>query len=453
MSGVIAINLNGDIPLEDIANAAGILQPRGDEWGGVAVRKDGQIERYASQGKIRPLFEREHETLLHAKQLIIHVNQSPRNPQPAWIEETDMGPIALAFDGKITNKEEIRQLSPYLIGSEAGIIARIVGAAPDPVTGIENIFQTAKGPFCLVLLTRDGIYAARDTIGIRPMVLGRLLGETFGCGVASESICLEHLGMDMVRDVRPGEIIEINPEGFKVRKTIPGAHLSICSFEYGYWARGSSIIEEVSVRDVRYEAGRELAAACPEADMISSFPMSGNLTAEGLHKASGIPFESVYDYNTEAGGRSFLPYDSRLRRERAKNKLLPMSAAIKGKKIIMVDDSIVEGNQTMSRIYKLRSAGAQEVYMAVETPPIKYPCPFDITPRGALFAATHSTEEMQKKLGLKKLWFNTVESFARAILSMQSERRKTENPLKQENLCMGCFTGEFPRYHKNLPLF
>jgi amidophosphoribosyltransferase len=447
MSGILGLNLSGDVHLDDIASAAGIMQPRGDEWGGVAVNKNGTINRYASQGKITPVFTREHENLAGSKQFIVQVNQSPKNPQPAWIEETDMGSIALAFDGKIMNKQEIRQKSPYLIGSEAGIMIRLVGAASNPLEGIESVFNTIKGPFCLLLLTREGIYVARDKLGIRPIQLGRIMGENAGCGVSSESICLEHIGMNLIRDVRPGEIIEIQPEGFRVLKTVPGAHLCICSFEYGYWARGSSRIEDVWVRDVRYQAGKELAKDCPEADMISSFPMSGNLTAEGLHLATEIPYQSVYDYNIEAGGRSFLPFDSRIRRSRARNKLLPITTAITNSTIIMVDDSIVEGNQTRERIYKLRNAGAKEIYMAVETPPIKYPCPFDITPRGTLLAAKHSLEEMQKLLGLKKLWFNSVEAFANSILSMQSEKRKAEDPLKLENICLGCFTGEFPRYN------
>jgi amidophosphoribosyltransferase len=446
MSGILGLNLSGDVFLEDIASAAGIMQPRGDEWGGIAIRRGGAIDRFASQGKITPLFAREHEQLSGARQFIVHVNQSPKNPQPAWIEETDMGPIALAFDGKIINTQEIKKRSPYLIGSEAGIMARLVGAASTPLEGIESVFNTIEGPFCLVLITKEGIYAARDTLGIRPLHLARSMGENAGCGVASESISLEHIGMELIRDVRPGEIVEIQPEGFKVLKTMPGAHLSICSFEYGYWARGSSQIEGVWVRDARCRAGKQLAKDCPQADLISSFPMSGNLTAEGLHLSTSIPYQSVYDYNIEAGGRSFLPFDSRIRRSRARNKLLPIVSAIAGRNIIMVDDSIVEGNQTRERIYKLRNAGAKEIYMGVETPPIKFPCPFDITPRGSLLAAKHSIEEMQKLLGLKKLWFNSVESFADSIISSQSEERLQEDPLKMENLCLGCFTGEFPKY-------
>lgn len=450
MSGILGLNLNGEIHLEDIANAAGIMQPRGDEWGGIAIRKNGTVERYASQGKITPLFNREHENLAGARQFIVHVNQSPKNPQPSWIEETEMGTIALAFDGTIINKQEIKQKSPYLIGSEAGIMARLVAAASNPLEGIESVFNTIKGPFCLVLLTMDGIFVARDTIGIRPMQLGRLMGENAGCGAASESVSLEHIGMDLIRDVRPGEIIEIQPEGFRVLKTMPNSHLCICSFEYGYWARGSSKIEDIWVRDVRCQAGKELAKECPEADIISSFPMSGNLTGEGLHLATSIPYQSVYDYNIEAGGRSFLPFDSRIRKSRARNKLLPIASAITNRTIIMVDDSIVEGNQTRERIYKLRNAGAKEIYMAVETPPIKYACPFDITPRGSLLAAKHSIEEMQKILGLKKLWFNSVDSYANSILSMQSEKKLKDSPLKRENLCMGCFTGEFPKYSQQI---
>lgn len=446
MSGVFGIDVNVNC-WEEMTNAVGVLQPRGDEWGGFATPQDDEMKREADKGKITPLLEREALKLKDPRRVIFHVNQSPKNPQPARVEETAMGPVALVFDGKIINKEELRKLSPYLVGSEASIMARLIGAGKDPLDGLENVYNNVKGPFSLVLLTMDGIFAARDRFGIRPMISGRFFnGEKVGCAVASESACLEHMGMELIRDIRPGEVVSIKPDGFNTIKQFPGAKLCICGFEYGYWARPSSVIESVWVGDSRRRAGNKLAHDLPAVDIISSFPMSGNAAAEGLHQSSGIIYQSIFDFNLEAGGRSFLPYSSSLRTKRARNKLLIMSWAVKGKKIIIVDDSVVEGRQTMARIAVVRKAGAEEVHLRSETPLIKYPCPFDVTPRGKLLASDQTIEDMRKILRVDTLGFNTVEDFADSILSLQSEKRKEEDPIKIENICLGCFTGKFPVY-------
>jgi len=447
MSGVFGIDVNKDC-WEDITAAMGIGQPRGDEWGGFATIYGNDIRREADRGKITPLLERESLRLKDLQKIILHVIQSPRNPQPAKIDETPMGPIAVAFDGKIINREELMQKSSYLIGSEVGIMARIIGSGKDPIDGLKKVYENVKGPFCLLLLTMDGVFVARDTFGIRPLVLARFLeGDKIGCAVASESVCLEHIGMQLIRDVRPGEIISIEAGGFKVmEEMVPATNLVICGFEYGYWARPSSIIENVWVGEARRSAGRKLAAGAPDADIISSFPMSGNAAAEGLHQALGINYQSIFDFNLEAGGRSFLPYLSTDRAKRARNKLLIMPWAVKGKRIIIVDDSVVEGNQTLSRISAIRKAGAEEIHLRSETPPIIHSCPFDITPRGELIAANHSVNEIRKILGLDTLEFNTVENFVDSIISTQSEKRREENPITTKNICMGCFTGELPNY-------
>lgn len=446
MSGILGIDVNRNC-WEEATDAIGIIQPRGDEWGGFAVVQGNEIVREAEKGKITPLLEREGLKLKDPKKIIIHVNQSPKNPQPARIEETKMGPIALAFDGKIINRDELRRKSPYLVGSEAGIIARLVAAGRNPLEGLKNVYQNVKGPFSLVLLTLEGIFAARDVLGIRPMIAGRFFGDDkMGCAVASESACLEHIGMELIRDIRPGEIVAIEPSGFKTAERIPSPGLVICGFEYGYWARPSTIIESIWVGEVRRDAGKKLAPTCPEADIISSFPVSGDSAAQGLHQALRIDYQSIFDFNLEAGGRSFLPFSSVKRTKRARNKLLIMPWAVKGKRIILVDDSIVEGNQTLARIFIVKRAGAEEVHLRIETPPMKYPCPFDVTPRGELLAVNHTIEEMRQKLGVKTLGFNTVGDFVDTIISAQGEKRKTEDPVKIENICLGCFTREFPKY-------
>jgi len=370
MSGILGIDVNRNC-WEDITAAMGTIQPRGDEWGGFAAIQGDEIIRGAEKGKITPLLEREGLKLKDPQKIIFHVNQSPKNPQPAWLEETGMGPITLAFDGKIINKEELRNKSPYLVGSEAGIIARLISAGKNPVDGLKNVYENIKGPFSLVLMTRrDGVFAARDVLGLRPMISGRFFGnDKIGCAVASESILLEHMGMELIRDIRPGEIIAIETSGFKTLEKIPSPGLKICGFEYAYWARPSSRIEDVWVGEVRRNAGKKLAPYCSEADQVCGFPMSGNAVAEGLHQALGVPYQSIFDYNNEAGGRSFLPFSSIVRAKRARNKLLIMPWAVKGKRIILGDDSIVEGNQTLARISMVRRTGAKEIHLMIETPP------------------------------------------------------------------------------------
>jgi amidophosphoribosyltransferase len=448
MSGALGIDVNKNC-WEEVISAMGILQPRGDEWGGFAVVQGDEIVREADKGKITPLLEREGLKLKEPQKIIAHVNQSPKNPQPARIEGLKMGPITLAFDGKIINRAELSKKSPYLIGSEAGIIARLVGAGRNPLEGLKNVYQNVKGPFSLVLLTPEGIFAARDVLGIRPLTSGRFFGnDQIGCAIASESACLEHVGMELIRDIRPGEIIAVESNGFRVIERISGPGLTICGFEYGYWARPSSIIEGIWVGETRREAGRKLAPGCPDADIVSGFPRSGNTAAEGLGQALKIDYQTIFDLNLEAGGsgRSFLSFLSAKRAKIARNKLLILLWAIKGKRIIIVDDSIVEGNQLLARVFAVKEAGAEEIHLRIATPPMKYPCPFDVTPRGELLAASHTIEEMRKILGLKTLEFNTVEDFADSILAAQHAKEKTEDLLTVKNLCLGCFTGEFPKY-------
>jgi len=445
MSGIFGIDVNKDC-WQEAKSGSGILQMRGDEWGGFAVIQNGKIIRKARKGKITPLLDGEELKIKDPRRIITHVNQSPDNPQPAKIDETEFGQIALAFDGKIINKKELKDKSRYLLGSESGIIARLIGSEKDPLKGLQNVFKNVKGPFSLVLLTMDGIFAARDVLGIRPMIAGRFTGEDkVGCGISSESASLEHIGMELIRDIKPGEIISIAPDGFKTIHQISNNPV-VCSFEFGYWARISSVIESIWVGEVRRKAGMKLVSTCPEADIISSFPMSGSAAAEGLHQASGIKYQTIFDYNLEAGGRSFLPFESGKRTRRAKDKLLIIPPAVKGKKVVIVDDSIVEGRQTLSRIASIKRAGSEEIHLRVETPQIKFSCPFDITPRGNLFAAEHTIEEMRQILGVRSLEFNTIKDFVDSIISSQSEKRKEENPIKPENLCLGCFTGEFPKY-------
>ncbi len=295
MSGVFGITQSQDC-LEEIQRGAPLLQHRGDDWGGLTILKRGEIQAIPPRrGKLKRLLIEEgpriRVSMGEVHTAIAHTSQ--RDPQPVTIEGTKMGSISVAFDGKVTNREELQEKSSYLVGTDTEIIARLIVSGKNPESGIKKVYQNVEGPFSLTLLTPDGLFAARDTRGIRPLAVGRFFGdEKIGCAVASESIAFEHVGMERIRDVRPGEIIEITPTGFRTLEQIDSPGLIICVFEYAYWARPSSVIEDIPVGLSRHNAGRALASSCPKADIIASFPMSGNTAAEGLAEASGIPYRS-----------------------------------------------------------------------------------------------------------------------------------------------------------------
>jgi len=438
MSGVFGVCFDKDC-LEELKRGSSVLQHRGDEWAGFSILKGNKIETVSGKGKITPLLKDKTEETQTAITCL-----SQRDPQPVALEETRMGPLSLVFDGKIINREEVFEKFPYLSGTDAEILIRLIGQGKDILDGLKKVYQIIKGPFSLILLSREGIFTARDTFGIRPLILGRFFEDgVVGCAVASESISLEHIGMKMIRDVKPGEIVKIETTGFRSLDQIFSPGLIICSFEYAYWARPSSIIENIPVGLSRYNAGINLVSDCPSVDFIAGIPMSGNTAAEGFHFASKVPYRSIFDFNIEAGGRSFIPLSSLQRAKRARNKLLIMNWAVNDYRILIVDDSIVEGNQTLSRIFLIKKAGAKEVHLRIASPKMKYSCPFDSTSRGELMASTHSEEEMRKKLGLESLSFNSIEGFEEAIISSQNKRK---NPIKPENLCLGCFKGIFPEY-------
>lgn len=448
MSGIFGITMDGDCSRE-LEQGAPILQPRGDEWAGISFSRDNRIRQiFPRKGKIAILLSQQLPKIKGAQTAIAHMSQ--KDPQPETIDETKMGPISLIFDGKITNRTEIHEKFPHLVGTDPEILVRLVASEDNPVDGLRNIFEYVKGPFSVVLLTKENIFAARDILGIRPMIIGRFTGdEKIGCAVASESSALEHIGMEIIRDIRPGEIVSIETTGFKTIEQIASPGLIICGFEYGYWARPSSIIENIDVGLSRYIAGIKLAENFPEVDIVSGFPMSGDMVAQGIAYALGIPYRRIFDVNFEAGGRSFLPFSSEDRGKRAKGKLLIMKWAVqwgngqrKGLRIAIGDDSIVEGNQTLARIFLIKNAGAKEVHLRIETPEMKHHCPFDVTPRGELMAATHTKDDMRKKLGVETLGFNSVENFTDSVIEAGQEGCI----LKKNNLCTGCFTGQFPEY-------
>lgn len=461
MAGLFGVSLNRDC-WEELKWGTSLLQPtRGDGGGGFSILNKGKIQRETTTGLVRPLFEekgRKDPAIKEGQMAIGGV--WIRNEQPILREEPGQEPFSIAGNVKIANREEIRERFPYLGGSDLEICAGLASQGKDPVKRLENIFQNVKGRFCLAMLTPDGVFACRDPLGFKPLAIGRNKKEG-GCAVATESVVLSEIGMERIRDVQRGEIIEIDPTGFKrLKQILPEKNpdrSAFCGFEYGYYAGPASIFEDIEIGWARFNQGVTLAKKYGiEADIASPFLLSGEQACEGYEFASGIPLVSVWQYNSQFG-RSFLEMLADIRKVKGKGKLLPIEWVIRRfKRIIMVDDSIVEANQLMTRLFRISALlrkfhpeliEEEEIplHLRIACPPKIKACPLEVPLRQTenLFAANNTKEEMRRKLGVATLEFNTVEDYLKSIEEAQSEEKKKENPLKpEEEICMCCFTGE-----------
>lgn len=459
MAGVFGISLNKDC-WKELKWGTSLLQPnRGDSGGGFSIFNKGKIQKTTTLGLVRPFFDekaREDPTIKEGQIAIGGV--WIRNEQPILREGAGQEPFSIAGNVKIANREEIREKFPYLGGSDLEICAGLASQGKTPVERLENVFQNVKGRFGLVMLTPDGVFACRDPLGFKPLAIGRNKKEG-GCAVATESAVLPEIGMELVREVKRGEIIEINSTGFNTLKQIlpekkPEA-VALCGFEFGYYAGPASIFEEIAVGEARFNMGAILAQKYGvEADIISPFPLSGEKACEGYGFISKIPLVSTWQYNSQFG-RSFLDILKQGRKERGKGKLIPIEWVIRRfKRIIMVDDSIVEANQLMMRLFRIAALIRRfhpeleekiPLHLRIACPPKIKACPLEVPLRYTedLFATNNTREEMRRKLGVASLEFNTVEDYLKSLEKAQSEEKKKENPLKPEKeICMCCFTGE-----------
>jgi amidophosphoribosyltransferase len=289
----------------------------------------------------------------------------------------------------------------------------------------------ARGAYSLTLLTRDTLYAVRDPWGFRPLCMGKL---DKGWVVASETCALQTVGASDIREIAPGEIVIINAQGAQIVEGAPAGRPHLCVFEYIYFARPDSIIDGQLIHEVRQALGRELAREHPvEADLVMSVPDSATAAAIGYAKEAGIPFGEGLIKNRYIG-RTFIQPDDRLRKEGVALKFNPLPQILEGKRVIVVDDSIVRGNTTGPIVNLLRRAGAREVHMRISSPPIKHPCfmGVDMATYNELIAHRLSVEEIRRKLGADSLGYLSVEGMDRAIATLKTR------------FCLACFTGDYP---------
>jgi len=421
------------------------LQHRGQESCGMAVSDMGVISSYKNMGLVGEVFDSARLDSLRGQAAIGHVRYStaggstPENSQP-FVFRYAKGRFAIAHNGNLVNSEQIKDelaLNGAMFQStgDSEVIAHIIAQARISAPSIEAAVLAAscriRGSYSLLVMSPRKIVAARDPFGFRPLVIG----ETNGAWVfASESCALDAVGAAFVRDVEPGEIVVADPNGLRSFRAGTPGRKRLCIFEYIYFARPDSVIDSVSVQESRVKAGALLARQHPvAADVVIGVPDSGLDAAIGYSRESGVPFGLGFVRNNYIG-RTFIKPEQSKRREGVDIKLSPVPETVQGKRVVMVDDSIVRGSTSSGIIRQLKAVGAAEVHVRICSPTIRWPCYFgtDIPTRDELVANHYTVPEMAAAVGADSLGFLAVESL-REIASTQ-----------QKNYCDACFTGLYP---------
>jgi len=419
------------------------LQHRGQESAGIAASDGAQVRISREMGYVADIFDGETLSRLPGPLSIGHVRYSTAgeskllNAQPILIDCAH-GQIALCHNGNIVNARELRddlvqQGSIFQSNSDTEVILHLYArskarSVEDAI--VESVGQV-QGAFSLVMLTKDKLVAVRDAHGFRPLALGRL-GEAYV--VCSETCAMDLIGATYERDVLPGEIIIISADGLKSIKPFPPAPLAHCIFEHVYFARPDSYVFGRSVNDVRTELGRVLAREQPiDADVVVPVPDSGVCAAMGYHEASGVPLRMGLIRNHYVG-RTFIQPQQSIRHFGVKVKLNPVRSILNGKRVILVDDSIVRGTTSRKIVRMVRAAGAKEVHVRISCPPTISPCFYGVdTPRKSeLIGATHTIEEIREFLEADSVAYLSLDGMLSAVSSERS------------SYCTSCYTGVYP---------
>lgn len=420
------------------------LQHRGQESGGIAVAYANKIQYYKGMGLIPEVFANGHlDTLPEGDIAIGHVRYSTTgasllvNAQPI-VFTGKCGKMALAHNGNLTNtkqlrEELIRDNAVFQTSIDSEVMALLINKYSDGdiVKGVIAACNQFKGSFALVVMTADKLIAVRDPYGIRPLVLGKSLDDTI---VASETCAIDAVSGNYVRDVQPGEVVVIDGEGEHSYFLNRENKTASCIFEYVYFARPDSVIDGCSVYEARKEAGRILAKYYPiDADIVSGVPDSGVVAARGYSEVSGIPYVEALAKNRYVG-RTFIQPDQGMRENSVSVKMNALRANIRGKRLIIIDDSIVRGTTSRKTVKMLRDAGAKEVHMMVCSPIVKHPCHLgiDMQSYSQLVGANRTQEEIGKYIGVDSIKYLTVDQLIETCKNAKL------------NFCTGCFDGRYP---------
>lgn len=423
------------------------LQHRGEESCGIAVNTDGVISYHKEPGLVSEVFTNDVLDNLPAGNMSIgHVRYSTtgaakkENAQPIVIRHKK-GNLAVAHNGNITNAIELKQEledngAIFTTTSDTEVICHIIVRerlkAKSTEEAIANTMKVLKGSYSLVIMSPQKLIACRDPQGFRPLCMGKL-GEDIV--FASESCALDICGAEFIRDVKPGEIIVVQDGNIKSIEYKENAPKGMCIFEYIYFARPDSILEGMSVHEFREKAGRYLAKQMPvDADIVAAVPDSGIDAALGYSKESKIPYDLVFT-KSKYIGRTFIQNTQNKRKKLVALKLNPLKNSIKGKRIVLIDDSIVRGNTLIGIIKTLRKAGAKEIHLRIAAPAFIDICYFgtDIDSKENLIANGRTVEEIRKIIGADTLEYLNIDNL-----------KEISKGCNIEDFCMGCFTGKYP---------
>lgn len=420
------------------------LQHRGQESCGIAVTHHDKISYYRDMGLVPEVFQASTLGALPEGDIAIgHVRYSTTgaslscNAQPL-VFTGKCGRMALAHNGNIMNAQSIRErLISENVLFQTSIDTEVIAALINKYSEdniIDGIFAAAKelvGSYALVIMTTNQLIGVRDPYGIRPVVLGKLGGDEYV--LASETCALDAVNAEYVRDLEPGEIVVIDAKGVHSHR-MEERKASACIFEYVYFARPDSVIDGCSVYEARKKSGYILAKKYPvEADIVSGVPDSAVVAARGYAEISGIPYVEALAKNRYVG-RTFIQPDQKVRENNVNVKMNPLKANVRGKRIVLVDDSIVRGTTSRKIVKMLKDAGAKEVHMRISSPVIKYPCYFGIDTQtfGQLIGSEKNEEEICQSIGADSLKFLTVDELVETCDSARL------------GFCLGCFNGCYP---------
>ncbi len=435
-------------PGEEVARLAffGIyaLQHRGQESSGIATADGNKIRLHAAMGLVSQVFTEPILDQLRGNIAVGHNRYSTTgssrrfNAQPILVP-SPQGEIAVAHNGNIVNAEYLRKELlekgyAFSTTTDSEVIAYLIASAPrdNMVDKIKYAMSRLLGAYSLVIMTKDKLFGVRDPMGVRPLSFGSLNAQ--GWVIASETCALDHLGAELLREIEPGEIVMVDGGRVDSFKGAPSDRKALCIFEYIYFARPDSLISGRRIYQARWAMGEQLAREYPiAADLVIGVPDSATAAGIGYSLASGIPFSEALLKNRYVG-RTFIEPEQRLRDLGVKLKFNPMTDVISGKRLVVVDDSIVRGTTTPQVISLLRKAGAKEVHMCICAPPIRYPCFFgvDMATRGELIAARNTVSEIARWIGADSLGYLSIDGLIKAV------------DLPRELFCLACFTGDYP---------
>jgi len=423
------------------------LQHRGQESAGIVTSNHEQFTYHRGMGLVTEAFGEQQLKELKGMMGIGHVRYSTtgesklQNAQPLVFKYRG-GEMAIATNGNLVNATQIRnqlerQGSIFQTTSDTEVIAHLISRSmyEDIEDAVKEALGMLKGAYALLIMTNDKLIAALDPNGLRPLALGKLED---GYLLASETCAFDTVGATYLRDIEPGELLVFDQEGMRSERFTVQTRRAICSFEYIYFARPDSDIDGINVHLARKRLGKKLAEEQPiNADVVTGVPDSSISAAIGYAEASGIPYELGLIKNRYVG-RTFIQPSQELREKGVKMKLSAVRKVVEGKRVVMIDDSIVRGTTSGRIVQMLREAGAKEVHVRISSPPVMNPCYFgiDTSSREELIAAKKTIEEIRDYIGADSLEFLSIEGMLDAIGRKSNEYHKGH--------CLACFNAEYP---------